>query len=169
MEHTIILNIKRKDRKMGLDICAYSNVRVSDEKDGLIIYSSGFDQCNMKGLEYKSLTFNFHFYFFAASYRGYGTFRRMLCKIANKIEIEELWENEDKEEYQNLPFFWLINFSDCEGYIGTRYCDIIYNDFLKYEELFMSISDIDDYYKDKYRDFKNAFNIASDNGLVKFC
>ena len=153
---------------MGLDITAYKNIRIreltKDEEGEYYFSNSGFKQSNMPILENKEIQIEFDdvFDFRAGSYGGYNRFRNQLCLASNNISADELW----KSENENLKFYWLINFSDCEGYIGTDYCKILYDEFIKYEKEVKEKLSID--YHDKYDKFKEAFKLAFDNGLVNF-
>ena len=153
---------------MGLDITAYKNIRIreltKDEEGEYYFSNSGFKQSNMPILENKEIQIEFDdvFDFRAGSYGGYNSFRNQLCLASNNISADELW----KSENENLKFYWLINFSDCEGYIGTDYCKILYDEFIKYEKEVKEKLSID--YHDKYDKFKEAFKLAFDNGLVNF-
>lgn len=171
---------------MGLDITAYSNIK-KDEENGEVLglYSTGFIQSNLKEFETNYeildedgevieplLTCDDGYGFRAGSYGGYGEFRRILCTAINEIDLSEMWENDNKISIQNLPFFWLLNFSDCEGYIGTDYCKILYKDFVnnedKFREAMKEFEDYGQYYIDTYLDFKNALEVASNNGVLSF-
>ena len=153
---------------MGLDITAYKNIRIreltKDEEGEYYFSNSGFKQSNMPNLENKEIQIEFDdgFDFRAGSYGGYNRFRNQLCLASNNISADELW----KSENENLKFYWLINFTDCDGYIGTDYCKILYDEFVKYEkEIKLSL---DEYYYQTYDNFKEAFRLGADNGLVSF-
>ena len=77
----------------------------------------------------------------------------------------------------------LINFSDAEGLIGPTISQKLYSDFVDYEDKVMNT--VDQWYlkmvpgqewdlqevrwfKRLYEDWKEAFRIASDNGIVSF-
>lgn len=153
---------------MGLDVTAYSNFKITKvviEEDDYEYYfcNSGFEQSNMNIEEqYVNIDFDEDFDFRAGSYGGYNHFRNSLCLASNNITAKELWNSEDK----TLKFYWLINFSDCEGYIGTGYCKILYDEFVKYEKEVKEKLNID--YHDKYDNFKEAFRLGANNGLVNF-
>jgi len=158
---------------MGLDITAYSKlIRTDNENDEDLYFSrSSFKQSNMPLIDGVETFFDFDKCetFHAGSHGGYNRFREILCESINKINPSQVWDLAvfDTYEAKKIPFFYLINFSDCEGYIGTSFCEILYNDFCEYEELFMSKLE-DDYYKTVYLNFKKAFEIGRDHGLVDF-
>lgn len=150
---------------MGLDITAYKNIKVIEDCEPEYYFrNTGFPQSNMSDLEDKEIQIDFdeEFDFRAGAYSSYNRFRNELCICANGIKDRELWASED----ESLKFYWLINFSDCDGYIGTSYCKILHNEFCKYEEDIKS--KLNEQYHSIYNDFKKAFELASDNGLVSF-
>jgi len=151
---------------MGLDVTAYKNIKiVEDEEPEYYFSNTGFPQSNMKYLENREIQIEFDedFHFRAGSYSGYNQFRNELCKIANNITAKELWDL-DNESFK--LFYWLINFTDCDGYIGASYCKILYDEFVKYEDEVKS--NLQEYYHIIYDNFKEAFRIGSVNGLVSF-
>lgn len=153
---------------MGLDITAYSNFKITkvlteDDEYEYYFCNSGFEQSNMNiENKYVNIDFDEEFDFRAGSYGGYNHFRNSLCLASNNITAEDLWNYEDK----TLKFYWLINFSDCEGYIGTDYCIILYDEFVKYEKEVKEKLSID--YHNKYDEFKEAFRLGANNGIVNF-
>ena len=119
--------------------------------------------------------------FRAGSYSGHNEFRNQLAKAAGyERGASTAW---DLETPYGPPFMELINFSDAEGLIGPTISQKLYNDFLKHEDEIMNT--IDQWYlkmvpgqewdleevrwfKRLYEDWKEAFRIASDNGVVSF-
>lgn len=108
----------------------------------------------------------------AGSYGGYSRWRQMLCNMALGVEPEVVWEY--PENFKQSPFFDMINFSDCEGVIGTETCKSLYQDFLhnlpgavayatRLPENFQG-----EYWLDKYREWMEAFELASKDGCVDF-
>jgi hypothetical protein len=156
---------------MGLDISAYSNIRLSPSDDTHEIWFSdlGFEQSNDEKIavgEDREYDYDECFDFRAGSYRGYNIFRSNLCNTVNGITDSELWSM-DKEKAKKLPFYYLINFSDCEGFIGTKYCKKLYKDFCEFETVYQEKQG-DQYYLMTYSNFKEAFRIGSNNGVVSF-
>ena len=148
---------------MGLSIIAGENISEILSENGFMIYNSDFPQSNMNFNEnsfyiFKGKTIDFS----AGSYSNYGRFRRDLCLLVNNIPVEELWNNND----DTLPFYWLLNFSDCDGYIGTDYCKILLQDFEKYSKIVHS--NLENYFINLFDNFHEAFKLASNNGIVKF-
>ena len=61
----------------------------------------------------------------------------------------------------------LILHSDCDGFISTKYCRIIYNDLLKYERLYYDTS-VNDGYNTIHDNLKRTFKVAAkNNGIVR--
>ena len=108
------------------------------------------------------IEFDEEFDFRAGSYNGYNKFRNELCISANNIQDKKLWTSKNEA----FKFYWLINFTDCDGYIGTSYCKILYDEFVKYENEVKS--NLNEYFHKTYDNFKEAFRLASNNGLVSF-
>ena len=119
----------------------------------------------------------------AGSYSGYNEWRRLLARAALGMSDVEVWDKIDSGvSYSEVPFGELINFSDADGVIGPIASQKLYNDFVKYEEPIMKKLDrfylkfedyeIDgetyDWFKFKYKDWKEAFRVASNNGAVIF-
>lgn len=70
--------------------------------------------------------------FRGGSYSGHGLFRRWLCDMAGIATPEQQWSDPDK--FAPLPFHELVNFSDCEGVIGSAACVELAADFAAYQE-----------------------------------
>lgn len=101
--------------------------------------------------------------FRAGSYSGYNKWRHELAQLVGYAGASYYWET----DIEAAPFYNLINFSDCEGTLGTEVCKSLYKDFEDYssraDEFF------DEYSLKIYNKFKEAFRVASDNGAVQFC
>ena len=110
-------------------------------------------------------------------------FKRLLAQAALGLTDTEVWARVDAgESYDNIPFGELINFSDADGTIGPVASAKLYNDFVQYEEDVMNRLDrfylkFEDYeidgdtyhwFKHKYKDWKETFRVASNNGAVIF-
>ena len=121
--------------------------------------------------------------FRAGSYSGYNEWRNDLALAAGyEGGAEEVWSRGDGGEY-GIPFEELINFPDNEGVIGPVVSEKLYKDFVDQEEKI--VKNIDEWYlkihptkaynsddfkwfMSKYNDWKEAFRLASDNGMVIF-
>ena len=73
------------------------------------------------------------------------------------------------------PFYELIDFTSRGGFIGHPFCSKLYKDFTDFEERYIkSLENIDSASKVKmytrvYENFKVAFKLASNGGVVVFC
>jgi len=64
------------------------------------------------------------------------------------------------------PFWELINFSDCDGVIGTSVSKKLADDFKEYQE---KADKLGKEFSEYYSMLRKSFELASDNGLVDFC
>lgn len=95
--------------------------------------------------------------FSAGSYVGYGLWRADLAEQFNP--------DADPEG----PFFELIYFADNEGVIGPEAAADLLADFREHAERYLSPGEqAGEYYRDRYRDWTRAFELAADDGLVVF-
>lgn len=159
---------------MGLDITAYSGLKElrardddydnrSIENEVAFCINDAFPgrNCNIKKDVVYSYTNSLDFR--AGSYSGYNMFRERLSQIALLVLPAQVWNNWDT--FESLPFCEMINFSDCEGVIGTDICIKLAKDFQDFES---KIQNEDEYFIEKYGQWKDAFKLASDNGAVEF-
>lgn len=102
--------------------------------------------------------------FRAGSYIGYNIWREQLSFMATGLNPRTIWDNEDR--YRGVPFFELINFSDSEGIIGPTVAAKLAVDFAAYQE--KADRHPDDYFRKKYADWRKAFELAADGGMVAF-
>lgn len=102
------------------------------------------------------------FSFRAGSYSGYNRWRDMLANMAGYGDARTLWKNP-----RPGPFSELVNFSDCEGVIGPKTSAKLAKDFAEYQHVADNLTD-SDYFKTKYAEWRKAFEIASDGGVVIF-
>lgn len=102
--------------------------------------------------------------FRAGSYSGYNAFRADLCRFALKVDPDEVWNNLGK--YKGAPFVELINFSDCEGFIGPVASEKLYSDFQQHWTDYSL--NADEYSASKYNDWLSAFDLAREDGFVEF-
>jgi hypothetical protein len=138
----------------------------------------GLPESDMVDAEGESFSFR------AGSYSGYNEWRNDLALAAGyEGGAENVWNRVDSAGYTGGPFEELINFSDANGIIGPIASEKLYNDFIKYEKDIMETIDwwylkmvaekeydgeSVKWFKIKYDDWKEAFNIARNNGMVIF-
>lgn len=127
---------------MGLDISAYSNIKLSEvqdpeDYDGIRIWKQhNFpDHCELEEGSYEETPDTRAHQFRAGSYSGYNMFRNVLALCTLGVKAETVWEAEDI--YMSRPFFNLLNFSDCDGIIGPDYSAALFEDFRDNRERFI--------------------------------
>ena len=183
---------------MGLDVCATGRLerigKVDWDIDGAInIVHDDFDYCDLEEGQYEST--GQYFSFRAGSYSTYNQFRRLLSLAANGMLDSDVWETPDIST--DLPFYYIINFSDCEGTIGPSVSQILHTQFIEnrervirnlkhepdlcketedplaFELEFNNIPTLDEdtieYFIGVYDDFTRAFEIAKEDGVIQFC
>lgn len=64
------------------------------------------------------------------------------------------------------PFWELLNFSDCEGAIGTTACVKLARDFAEFQA--KADAHPDERFRENYATWRRNFEFASDRGAVKF-
>ncbi|MEG1563777.1 MAG: hypothetical protein RR365_08630 [Bacteroides sp.] len=156
---------------MGLDITAYKNLREvpnaeRDEEgnptDCDLFYggkSMQWSEENFHGRgegvdPNKIYSYDDSFEFYAGSYFGYNHWRKLLSSFRKGSSFSEL-----------------IDFADNEGVIGSIVSKKLYNDFRQNEE-YMEICALNlqdnGLWKSLYSKWMAAFEMAKDNGAVKF-
>lgn len=164
---------------MGLDIIAYSNLKKNEylsaisneEKEELdgdcLIMSPVLTEIDeafpgrAEPLKYNGDVYDCENYesISIGSYSTYGWFRQALETFS-----------EDRDCFNEL-----IDFSDCEGVIGSIVSKKLYEDFSSNQKPFEQWvkREFDAYDSElllqMYRKFESAFEIAKDGGAVKFC
>ena len=178
---------------MGLDITAYSKLKQIDcvfDADSEPIdpvtrhpipgnYFRAYVNPDFSGREGKIqhhavYRFDQEFCFHAGSYGGYNQWRELLAAFAEYPKIETGRYGDTKEQHHDAaafsvasgPFWELIVFSDCEGVMGSETCAKLAADFKTFETQAETYSD--EYWREKYRDWKHAFEIGADDGAVDF-
>lgn len=165
---------------MGLDITAYQNVNLVEVLLTYEDYEEKYDNewekydyvhsCQdfpdrLPPLEVGGVyTFEKKFWFRAGSYSGYNSWREELAAMALSVTPREIWNNPDR--FSGMPFVELINFSDCEGHLGSEVCKKLLKDFdtfvAKAEQIEV------DYFFELYQNWHKAFRMAANNGYIDF-
>jgi hypothetical protein len=176
---------------MGLDITAYSKLKEEggestiDEEygeskiEGAIFFYENYEQHadRMKPLKTKtSYSHDKYLGFRAGAYSGYSSWRNDLAKLAGYSACEEpesMSSNYSETAWHadGGPFWELINFSDCEGTIGTDACKKLLKDFEKYKKVLDSSKDSGpefDYFVNKYDEWHKAVSLAANDGAIVF-
>lgn len=165
---------------MGLDISAYSRLRrigeepslYANNESGIVVYadtvrfSNRFGpRCDLApGLyeqseEGETLTFR------AGSYSGYGDWRRNLALLVGWSSDSEAWEAETPHI---AAFYEQINFADNEGYIGPTVAAKLAADYEEWESRAKEAWGERDWRFASYRNWRRAFDIAAQDGVVEF-
>lgn len=168
---------------MGLDITAHRQVQKVDkstialDEDG---YPEDYDNYSIfyvvehyadRAPEIESdavYTSTETYGFRAGSYSGYNTWRNELAKMAGYPEIKGRYDEGAWEE-ESGPFLDLINYSDCEGVIGTGVCKNLLADFLAFDAQAQTHNSPNgEYFYEVYKEFTQGLTLAADNGLLHF-
>ena len=113
--------------------------------------------------------------FRAGSYSGYNHWREKLAEIAGYPSIEtdrfgsglkEMRHDAGAREAGSGPFYELIWFSDCEGIIGPITSAKLARDFADFQAKADAVED--DYWREKYGKWRQAFEMAAEEGAVDF-
>jgi hypothetical protein len=119
--------------------------------------------------------------FRAGSYSGYNWWRDQLSRFALGVDAPTVWG--DPRGFRGRPFVELINFTDCDGRIGTRVATKLAEDFKSHAagaKRFVPVASGEDadgwdetdqksYWLEVYREFARAFRLAAKKGALAFC
>ena len=163
---------------MGLDVYGLSGIFKDEEKDLLYertwyLGPSVFPQ--NEGFEDGSYRARDVTHYRVGSYSTYNLFRESLCKALTGKKYEFVFDEIDKDLrlLHSIPMAYLLFFSDCDGYIGTKYCKKLVDEFEKYEPLLENNGSFrqSDGFRDfflTFRELKTCFEFGSDDGVVVF-
>ena len=169
---------------MGLDILAFERVTLTDEHpvedeegnycgdadDHYPIYAQGDYQKQLGGLLpnrcYDTSGKTFHFR--AGSYSGYSAWRDALSIAGLGVPSMRVWQ--EPATWSICPFYELINFSDCEGVIGPSMAYKLARDFrIQRETVRPRLLAQGAWYAELYDLWQEAFELAANTGMVRFC
>ncbi len=163
---------------MGLDITAARCIeRIGDsyeDGDGVYIGSQPAEFIpRADGLSPGMYRARESFSFRAGSYGGYNKWRNELAKLAGypqrplvdrrgvrELHAQGAWETDSG------PFWELINFSDCEGSIGPKTSAKLAKDFAEHQT--KAEAHPDEWFRELYAEWRKAFEMAADGGVVTF-
>jgi len=176
---------------MGLDITAYSKVVLEKEVE-VDEYGSPRDSDKYRvayvnddfpGREGSIISrgiysFDKEFGFRAGGYGYYGGWREMLAKMAGYPATPHT-DSHRRERLAHAAACWngaagafseLINFADNEGVLGPEVCAKLANDFAEYEVRAVAFAkaEEDEDFIESYLEWKKAFELAADGGMVDF-
>lgn len=119
--------------------------------------------------------------FRAGSYRGYNAWREELAKLAGYSAVPVDRYNTGKVEMrhdygawqaESGPFLELIEFSDCEGTIGSTVSAKLAKDFADWDERAKQHDDASQNWHGRfyslYQQWRTAFEMAANGGAVDF-
>lgn len=104
--------------------------------------------------------------FRAGSYSGYNLWREWLAKTFLDATPAQVWDGAD-DRFKGKPFVELINFTDCDGFIGPKTSAKLAKDFAEHAP--PKMPRLDQFYVENYALWRKAFEIAAGNGVVIFC
>jgi hypothetical protein len=172
---------------MVLDVSAYSNIKLLEnvhlDEDGdpvddpvddageLVDY---FRPCvnadypsHAEGIEDRALyDYEEEFRFCAGSYSGYNTWRNCLAHFAGYESAKSVWDHPELVG----PFVELIDFSDCEGAIGSSLSAKLAKDFADFNDRAKKTAAEygGDWFYSLYQEWQKAFELAAQNGAISF-
>jgi hypothetical protein len=152
---------------MGLDISAYSNLKREDDQSKnrddyeirIWINPNFPGRCDDVAEGYYTSEEDLRFG--AGSYSGYNAWRDQLARLAGHADARAVW-NDPKSG----PFVELINFSDCEGTIGTAISAKLAKDFADFQHA--ADTHPDERFRERYANWRNGFELASKAGAIQF-
>lgn len=168
------------ESKMGLDITAYEKVvwnrawEPDEDKDydyhtqTIVYFAPGWADRAMPLEEGIYDIEGEQYGFCAGSYSGYNAWRSRLAELVYTTD-EEVWNGKTP-----LAFGELIAFSGCEGTIGPEVSQKLAQDFEDWSERAIEFANNTmgslnaDRWLESYNDWKHAFSLAANNGVVSF-
>ena len=162
---------------MGLDITAYSQLKdtgrpidwdVDEEKAYIPHNHPDFATRCVEFTPRNAFEYEDALHACIGAYSYYGAWREKLAKLAGYQP--DMWRSRPYSEgawaATEGPFWELIDFTDCDGVLGTAVCQKLAKDFAAYEEHARCLGDEGFLYT--YLEFKAAVELASDGGAVVF-
>ena len=100
--------------------------------------------------------------FHAGSYSGYNRWREQLASLVG-ADLDGLWADGGTD----VPFGELLNFTDCEGFLGPEVCHRLMRDFQDHHSA--AQVHFDEYGLEKYEAWMRGVELAAKNsGVVVF-
>lgn len=118
--------------------------------------------------------------FSAGGYGGYNAWRDELAKMAgypaiavDRYNTGNVQMRHDYGAFESTsgPFWETINFSDCEGVIGASVSAKLAKDFAEWDERAKQYGESmqqPNWFYEKYQEWRAAFEMAADGGMVQF-
>lgn len=102
--------------------------------------------------------------FRAGSYSNYNWWRNELAYMV--LGVGSRIVRDSPGVYCDQPFYFLINFSDCEGIIAGDAAAKLKRDFEEWQE--QADEHPSNYFREQYAQWRKAFEMAADSGAVDF-
>jgi hypothetical protein len=113
--------------------------------------------------------------FRAGSYSGYNGWREDLAKLAGYPATAFTAYGRTTHRHDagawaasEGPFWELICFSDCEGVIGPVVSAKLARDFAEWDERAKAYSEGPSWFYERFQEWRAAFEMAADSGMVNF-
>lgn len=160
---------------MGLDITAYRGLVPTSDPDAHYLSGNAAEfKARADGLEDGRYDADQCIGFAAGSYGGYNAWRDQLAQLAGYPRVRHLAGYKPPEdlyaagawEATEGPFWELINFSDCEGFIGPKTSAKLARDFAEFQA--KADAHEDEWFRRKYAEWRKAFELAANDGAVDF-
>jgi hypothetical protein len=114
--------------------------------------------------------------FRVGSYGYYNWWRGELSRFALGVEADDVWM--EPGDFRGRPFVELIDFTDCDGRIGTTVAAKLAADFTSHAArakrhaagiILPDTPDAGTDWLENFRAFARAFRLAANGGALKFC
>lgn len=163
---------------MGLDIVSHSKIKKVTDPERIEEHDYDFQVEKGKDPFGYNIDMEDGYYtgdgkeshFRAGSYSCYNRFRNLLCNAIHSVNDRCFWEKFD-DKYSESSFAEIINFSDCEGFLGPKVSKKLHEDFVNNREKFISyINDTsmgDDFYKSHYIEVYDNFTVGFKNASIE--
>jgi hypothetical protein len=150
---------------MGIDISAYSGltkiVNPGSERDDLVLLTDNTDFPGRIAPQTEGhYSVEDSIDVLSMGYGSYNRWRDWLAKLAGWDNANDCWNATEG------PFWELINFSDCEGTIGTDACQKLLKDFNDYAE--RAHANTTGFEYEHYDDVHEGLKLAAQDGALKF-
>ena len=150
---------------MGVDFTALSNaVRTQNEDDGLFGYV--YDDASIATVN-DGMESGYYVYTRETAIDGprmpysmYFRFRKWIANLGGS-SAEKMWNGNDS----SMPFYEMVNYSDCDGFFGPDTCSKLANDFESHLEKARQ-SDTEPRFLGFYESFLACFKHAAGSGMV---
>ena len=111
--------------------------------------------------------------FHTGAYSSYNRWRDQLAELAGYQLTKYMQYGQEQQSHAAAcwkgaegPFSELINFSDCEGVIGAAVSAKLAKDFADFQA--KADAHQDERFRNKYAEWRKAFEMAADGGAVRF-